>query len=48
MDKELNQAIIVRSKLRKKVLKIKTEENRLVTAKVITAKKATILWKLKP
>ena len=33
MDKELNQAIMVRSKLRKKFLKIKTEENRLVTAK---------------
>ena len=29
MDKELNQAIMVRSKLRNKFLKLKTEENRL-------------------
>ena len=33
MDKELNQAIIVRSKLRNKILKLKTEENRLAYAK---------------
>ena len=32
MDKELNQGIIVRSKLRNKFLKLKTEENRLVYA----------------
>ena len=30
MDKELNQAIMVRSKLRNKILKLKTEESRLV------------------
>ena len=28
MDKELNQVIMVRSKLRNKFLKLKTEENR--------------------
>ena len=33
MDKELNQAIMVRSKLRNKCLKLKTEENRLAYAK---------------
>ena len=33
MDKEFHQAIIVRSKLRNKFLKLKTEENRLVYAK---------------
>ena len=33
MDKELNQAIMVRSKLRNKFLKLKTEENRLAYAK---------------
>ena len=43
MDKEINQAIMVRSKFRIKFLKFKTEENRLAYAKVITAKKATIL-----
>ena len=50
MYKELNQAIMVRSKLRNKFLKLKTEENRLAYAKqrnycvkVITTKKATIL-----
>ena len=32
MDKELNQAIMVRSKLRNKFLKLKTEENRLAYA----------------
>ena len=41
MDKEINQAIMVRSKFRIKFLKFKTEENRLAYAKVITAKKAT-------
>ena len=40
MDKELNQAIMVRSKLRIKFLKFKTEENRLAYGKVITAKKS--------
>ena len=43
MDKVINQAIMVRSKFRIKFLKFKTEENRLAYAKVITAKKATIL-----
>ena len=50
MDKELNEAIMIRSKLRNKLLKLKTEENRLAYAKqrnycvkVITTKKATIL-----
>ena len=33
MGKELNQAIMVRSKLRNKFLKLKTEENRLAYAK---------------
>ena len=33
MDKVLNQAIMVRSKLRNKYLKLKTEENRLAYAK---------------
>ena len=33
MDRELNQAIMVRSKLRNKFLKPKTEENRLAHAK---------------
>ena len=33
MDKELNQAIMVRSKLRNEFLKLKTEENRLAYAK---------------
>ena len=33
MDKELNQAIMVRSKIRNKFLKLKTEENRLAYAK---------------
>ena len=33
MDKELHQAIMVRSKLRNKFLKLKTEENRLAYAK---------------
>ena len=33
MDKELNQAIMLRSKLRNKFLKLKTEENRLAYAK---------------
>ena len=33
MDKELNQAIMVRSRLRNKFLKLKTEENRLAYAK---------------
>ena len=33
MDRELNQAIMVRSKLRNKFLKLKTEENRLAYAK---------------
>ena len=33
MYKELNQAIMVRSKLRNKILKFKTEENRLSYAK---------------
>ena len=33
MDKELNQAVIVRSKLRNKFLKLKNEENRLAFAK---------------
>ena len=33
MDKELNQGIMVRSKLRNKFLKLKTEENRLAYAK---------------
>ena len=32
MDKELNQAIIVGSKIRNKFLKLKTEENRLAYA----------------
>ena len=33
MDKELSLAIMVRSKLRNKFLKIKTKENRLAYAK---------------
>ena len=33
MDKELNQAIMVRPKLRNKFLKLKTEENGLAYAK---------------
>ena len=33
MDKELNQAIMVRCRLRNKFLKLKTEENRLASAK---------------
>ena len=33
MNKELNQAIMVRCKLRNKFLKLKTEENRLAYAK---------------
>ena len=33
MDKELNQAIMVRSKLRNKFLKLKIEENMLLDAK---------------
>ena len=33
MDKELNQAVIVRSKLRNKFLKLKNEENRPAFAK---------------
>ena len=33
MDKEINQAIMIRSKLRNKFLKLKTEENRLAYAK---------------
>ena len=33
MDKELNEAIMIRSKLRNKLLKLKTEENRLAYAK---------------
>ena len=33
MNKELNQAIMVRSKLRNKFLKLETEENRLAYAK---------------
>ena len=33
MDKELNQAIMVRSKLRNKFLKLKTEKNSLAYAK---------------
>ena len=33
MDKELNQSIMVRSKLRNKFLKFKTEDNRLAYAK---------------
>ena len=33
MDKELNQAIMVRSKLGSKILKLRTEENRLAYAK---------------
>ena len=33
MGKELNQAIMVRCKLRNKFLKLKTEENRLAYAK---------------
>ena len=33
MEKELNQVIMVRSKLRNKFLKLKTEENRLAYAK---------------
>ena len=33
MDKELNQAIMVRSKLRNKFLKLKTEEKSLAYAK---------------
>ena len=33
MDKELNQAIMVRSRLRNKFLKLKTEENRFAYAK---------------
>ena len=33
MDKEINQAVMVRSKLRSKILKLKTEKNRLVYAK---------------
>ena len=33
MDRELNQAIMVKSKLRNKFLKLKTEENRLACAK---------------
>ena len=33
MDKELNQAIMVSSKLRNKFLKHKTEENRLAYTK---------------
>ena len=50
MDKELNQGIMVRSKLRNKFLKLKTEEYRLAYAKqrnycvkLIQQKKATIL-----
>ena len=33
MDKELTQAIMIRSKLRNKFLKLKTEENRFAYAK---------------
>ena len=33
MDKELNQSIMVKSKLRNKFLKFKTEDNRLAYAK---------------
>ena len=33
MDKQLNQAMMVRSKLRNKFLKLKTEENRLAYVK---------------
>ena len=33
MDKELNQAIMVRSKLRNKFLKLKTKQSRLAYAK---------------
>ena len=33
MDKQLNQAMMVRSKLRNKFLKLKTEENRLTYVK---------------
>ena len=33
MDKELTQAIMIRSKLRNKFLKFKTEENRFAYAK---------------
>ena len=33
MDKEINQAVMVRFKLRSKILKLKTEKNRLVYAK---------------
>ena len=33
MDKELNQAIIVRSKLRNEFLKLRTQEKRLAYAK---------------
>ena len=34
MDKEINQAVMVKSKLRSKILKLKTEKNRLVYAKL--------------
>ena len=33
MDREFNQAVMVRSELRNKFLKLKTEENRLAYAK---------------
>ena len=33
MDKQLSQAMMVRSKLRNKFLKLKTEENRLAYVK---------------
>ena len=33
MDKQLNQAMMVRSKLRNKFLKLRTEENRLTYVK---------------
>ena len=52
MDKELNQAVVVRSKFCNKVLKLETEGNRLayiavqLLRKIITAKKATVLGKL--
>ena len=55
IDKELNQEIMVRSKLRNKFLKLITGENRLAYAKqrnacvkLITTKKVSILRKLKP
>ena len=49
MDKQLSQAMMVRSKLRNKFLKLKTEENRLTYVKQRNygnygiVKKATVL-----